>query len=214
MMSKSALKIKVCGMREGNNLRDLAKLNPDYVGLIFYSQSKRFTGALDPSFLECLPPSVKRTGVFVNATTEEIREKIALYHLNAIQLHGAESSAFCKSFSDKPVEVIKAFGIDDQFDFNLLNEYAEAVDFFLFDTKTPQHGGSGLTFNWDLLRNYPLDTPYFLSGGLSLENLSSLETLKDSRLYAIDLNSKFETRPGLKDIAKLTAVFNEIRSQD
>lgn len=206
------MKIKVCGMRDGENIRQLMALKPDYIGFIFYAPSKRFAGAMNEELLNVIPPDVKRTGVFVNAEAEEVLEKIKKYALQAVQLHGNETPEFCERIKKEPVEVIKAFGIDQNFDFDVLTPYQKAVDFFLFDTKTKNHGGSGKTFNWDYLNRYKLSTAYFLSGGLGPENLLQVQDIKDERLYALDLNSRFETSPGLKDMDKLRKAFLEVKS--
>ncbi|MBC7912822.1 MAG: phosphoribosylanthranilate isomerase [Pyrinomonadaceae bacterium] len=199
-------------MREAENISNLAELQPDYIGFIFYQNSPRFVENLDFTLIHSLKVSIKKTGVFVNASAEYIQENIAKYNLNAIQLHGDESPEFCLRFKSKTVEVIKAFGIGNEFKFNDLNLYFECVDYFLFDTKSSLHGGSGKIFDWQLLESYKLPTPYFLSGGLSEENINELQDLKDSRLYALDLNSRFETSPGFKDIKKLRSFFNKIKN--
>ena len=212
------MKIKVCGMRDSGNIIDLAQLKPDYLGLIFYAQSKRFAANLDKSILSSLPDSIKLTGVFVNEIIDEIISKIDEYDLNAVQLHGSESVIYCQqlkkllsvSLPFKKIETIKAFGIDTSFDFNQLTQFNEEVDYFLFDTKTTEHGGSGITFDWKILDQYNGLKPYFLSGGLSPENIAEISNLKSEQLYAIDLNSKFELEPGLKDISSLKSVFELI----
>lgn len=198
-------------MRDAENIKQLAAINPDYIGFIFYAKSKRYAEFLDTSVSETLPSTIKKTGVFVNATYDDIINRIEQNKLDAIQLHGQESPEFCNRFKKDGIEVIKAFGIDSFFDFSALSNYENAVDYFLFDTKTEQHGGSGKTFDWQILKKYALNKPYFLSGGLSADNISEIENINDPRLYALDLNSKFELEPGLKDIEKLTTVFNEIR---
>lgn len=206
------LKIKVCGMREAENIRQLEILHPDYIGFIFYPASKRYAGRYAAEAAVKLNEKIKKTGVFVNASAEEIAKKIDAYGLNAIQLHGSEDAVFCSQMKNSGVEVIKAFGIDEDFNFNSLKAYTNAVDFFLFDTKTNAYGGSGQTFNWDYLKKYTLGKPYFLSGGLSLDNLREIKNIQDGRLYALDLNSRFETAPGLKDIEKLKEAFSIINS--
>ncbi len=205
------LKLKVCGMRDAENIRQLAVLNPDYIGFIFYSKSKRFVEVIDEEVLNALPDTVKKTGVFVDENFDVVVEKIERFKLHAVQLHGNETPEYCIRFKEHKVEVIKAFGLDSNFDFDKLNNYQDAVDYFLFDTKTEQHGGSGKTFNWNILSKYNLQIPYFLSGGLSLEHLTEIRKIDDSRLYALDLNSKFEIEPGLKNIEKLRTFFNEIK---
>lgn len=212
------MKIKVCGMKDSGNIIDLAQLKPDYLGLIFYSQSKRFAANLDKDLLSSLPDSIKLTGVFVNETIDQIISKIDEYDLNAVQLHGSESVIYCQQFKEllrvrlpfRKLEIIKAFGIFPGFDFNQLTQFNDVVDYFLFDTKTAEHGGSGITFDWKILDHYSGLKPYFLSGGLSPENISEINNLVSKKLYGIDLNSKFELEPGLKDINSLKSVFELI----
>ena len=206
------MKIKVCGMRDIQNIRALVQLHPDYIGLIFYSGSKRFVNKMDAQALMEVPEDIKLTGVFVNEDLEAVLQKIKIYNLKAVQLHGDESPEYCRSLGDqvKTIEIIKAFGIDDNFDFSALEPYLPVVDFFLFDTKTAGHGGSGKTFNWDILNKYPYQKPYFLSGGIGVENLDEVLAISDERLHALDLNSRFELEPGLKDISKLNLTFNKL----
>ncbi|HEY0054771.1 MAG TPA: phosphoribosylanthranilate isomerase [Pedobacter sp.] len=207
---KSQLKLKVCGMQNAENIRQLAVLNPDYIGFIFYSKSKRFVEEVDEGLLNALPNSIKKTGVFVDESFDVVVEKIERFKLNAVQLHGNETPEYCGELKKYDVEVIKAFGLYSIFDFSQLNSYKDAINYFLFDTQTEQHGGSGKTFNWNILSGYNLQISYFLSGGLSLEHLSEIKKINDSRLFALDLNSKFELEPGVKDIEKLRTFFNEL----
>lgn len=201
------VKLKICGMKEPENIQAVTALNPDYLGFIFYSDSKRFVEGLTPSFVKGLPAAVKKTGVFVNEELNRVAQLAVLYGLNAVQLHGQEPVKYCIALkgllADAGITLIKAFGIDGDFDFNTLNPYAGVVDYFLFDTQTPDHGGSGKVFDWSLLKNYTLDQPYFLSGGIGPESVEQLKQINDPRMYAIDVNSRFELAPGLKDIDKL-----------
>ncbi|MXV52312.1 phosphoribosylanthranilate isomerase [Pedobacter sp. HMF7647] len=199
-------------MRDAENIVGLAALNPHYLGLIFYPQSKRFAGDLNPGILKHVPGKIIRTGVFVNASKAEIGEKISQYGLKAVQLHGDETPQFCNEIKNLNVEVIKAFGLDESFDFGRLNQYIEYCDYFLFDTQTAAYGGSGKSFDWSLLQHYTLSKPYFLSGGIDEVNIDSILEMTDERLYAIDLNSKFESEPGLKDLAKLDKVFRKLKT--
>ncbi len=205
------MKVKVCGMRDSGNIQELLKLQPDYIGFIFYRESRRFAESLDEATISSIPGVIKKTGVFVNEELQEIKKQVDKYGLQTIQLHGNESIDFCKSLQQENLEVIKAFGVDEVFDFSGLAEYEDSVDYFLFDTKTSSYGGSGMAFNLSLLERYSLSKSYFLSGGLSPENLQSVKKLNDHRLYAVDLNSKFEIEPGLKDIEKLAKAFDIIR---
>lgn len=210
------MKIKVCGMRDAANIQALAGLQPDYLGLIFYAQSKRYVDT-DLSLLKSMSTQTKVTGVFVNETVEVVLQKVIQFHLKAIQLHGDETPAYChalrlalnKDHSD--IEMIKAFGINETFDFGVLQNYRAEVDFYLFDTKTPAHGGSGIKFNWRLLKKYQLDKPYFLSGGINLMDLELIRKMNYPGLYAVDINSKFETSPGMKDIGQVELAINIVR---
>jgi phosphoribosylanthranilate isomerase len=215
----SRLKIKVCGLRDPENIKAVSALSPDYMGFICYGQSPRFIADLPPDILKLLPPAIYKTGVFVNETASTINKLIDKFNFDAVQLHGDETPEFCNTLKSR-VKVLKAFGIDDNFDFNKLTAYAGCVDYFLFDTKTDKHGGSGNTFNWEILNKYQLDIPFFLSGGISLDNLEELKKITHPQFYGVDLNSRFETEPGVKDIKKLEKAFamlkqfdtNEIRS--
>ncbi len=201
------LKLKVCGMGSRENILEVASLQPDYLGFIFHEKSPRnFHGDIPG-----ISSEIKKTGVFVNATLDFIAEKVKKYNFQAVQLHGEESPEFCQDLKNVPdlskVEIIKVFSIGENFDFDILREYEGVVDFFLFDTKGKKRGGSGILFNWELLKNYPSNTPFFLSGGIGIEEVESIGELKayfrsigkPNILYAIDVNSRFETAPALKD---------------
>jgi phosphoribosylanthranilate isomerase len=214
------MKIKVCGMRNPQNITSLAELNPDYIGLIFYPGSKRYVSNPDQSILSSLPSSIKLTGVFVDEKEEEVVQKVILYGLSAVQLHGKESPLYCENLRKKfksqlpdvKIDLIKAFGVYPGFDFSTLEAYNEVVDYFLFDTKTSEHGGSGMTFDWTILDQYTGDKMFFLSGGLSPENINGIFNLATKKIHALDLNSKFETEPGLKNIESLKSAFQLIRA--
>lgn len=199
--------LKICGMKLPDNILELAALQPDYMGFIFYRPSKRFVDGLTPSFVKDLPAGIKKTGVFVDEELHKVAEMALLYGLDAVQLHGEEPVKYCMALkgllAERGIELIKAFGVDEHFDFSKLAAYVSSVDYFLFDTQTPDHGGSGKQFDWKLLAAYPLDKPYFLSGGIGPEHVAALKAIDDPRLYAIDVNSKFELAPGLKDIDRL-----------
>jgi len=212
------MKIKICGLRERENIGAVAALQPDFIGFICYDRSQRFIADMDADIFSELSPEIQKTAVFVNESAENVNALIDKYDFDVIQLHGDESPEFADSFRDK-VTVIKAFGMDDLFNFDILESYQDKVDYFLFDTKTAAHGGSGRTFKWDILNDYKLNVPFFLSGGLSLDNLEEVIKINHPHFYGVDLNSRFETQPALKDIEKLKRAFkllkqttNEIRS--
>ncbi|MDB5140029.1 MAG: trpF [Mucilaginibacter sp.] len=204
------MKIKVCGLKFMGNIEAVAALNPDFMGFIFYNRSPRFIDEVPGETLKNLPSSIIKTAIFVNETADTINTLIDQYHFNAIQLHGNESPDFCNSFRDK-ANVIKAFGVNEGFDFDQLATYINKVDFFLFDTKTDIHGGSGRTFNWSVLDQYKLNIPFFLSGGLSLDNLEEIKSIRHPQFYGVDLNSKFEVSPGNKNIGQLEKAFDIIK---
>jgi len=213
------MKIKVCGLKYPENIAQVAALAPGYMGFIFYDRTPRFVNELPLAALNALPSTIINTAVFVNESAENIHALIDKYKFDAIQLHGNESADFCGEFKGK-VKVLKAFGLSPGFDFEQLNGYADKVDFFLFDTKTDIHGGSGKRFDWGVLDQYHLNVPFFLSGGISLDNLDEVKKITHPQFYGVDLNSRFETEPGVKNIQQLEKAFqllkqfdtNEIRS--
>ncbi|MDA9339691.1 phosphoribosylanthranilate isomerase [Polaribacter sp.] len=229
------MKLKVCGMKHGENIQDVAALHPDYMGFIFYEQSKRNFEGIIPE----LPSSIKKTGVFVNEYPEILISLVEEYQLDAVQLHGDESLGYVTSLKDqlaerralfieenkhqkkkknkhkisnKKVEIIKVFGIKDTFDFEVLRPYVEVVDFFLFDTKGKERGGNGVQFDWSVLESYPFEKPFFLSGGIGLEAVEEVQKVLHSKLpvYGLDVNSKFESTPGVKNIEALKKFKNNV----
>lgn len=198
------MKLKVCGMRDSQNIRELLLLKPDYMGFIFYEPSPRNVGeALDEDLLKAFPPSVEKVGVFVNADLDFVKSKVAKYSLNLVQLHGDESPEYVAELFAEGIRVMKVFSIGGHFDFKQLGRYNPFVEFFLFDTKGKARGGNGEVFDWDILLDYDKKVPFFLSGGIDLENAGGLEKLQQLNMHAIDVNSKFELKPGLKDINKV-----------
>jgi len=194
-------------------MKAVTALGPDYVGFICYGLSPRYIAELPGDVLKALPANIRKTAVFVNESAEIINSLIDKYTFDVIQLHGDESAEFSNSFRNR-VTVFKAFGLDDDFNFNRLAAYENKVDYFLFDTKTVAYGGSGKTFNWEMLNNYKLAVPFFLSGGISLDNLDEIKKISHPQFYGVDLNSRFETAPGVKDISKLKQAFDIIKKQN
>ena len=195
------MKLKVCGMRESENIASLSVLEPDYMGFIFWAPSNRYVSNPTPVLID----TIKKTGVFVNASVDYIKSTINEHQLQALQFHGNETPNYCKLFSGFGMEIIKAFSIKDSFDFSVLESYEPYCDFFLFDTKGVFPGGNGYSFDWSILMDYPSQKPFFLSGGIGLENTYQIKELLKTNLplYAIDVNSKFESAPGLKKIDEL-----------
>src|SRR5690606_11052030 len=191
------LLIKICGMTQKENIQALLALPIDYLGHVFYNQSKRFVEYPIP---QQIPQNIRKAGVFVNSSLANIKETIQNHELNAIQLHGEENIDLVRALKKENLEIIKAFGIDDHFDWQAINPFLDEVDYLLFDTKSKDFGGTGISFNWEKLQEYPFDKPYFLSGGISLDNIYEASRFQDKRCVGLDLNSKFELEPGLKDI--------------
>ncbi len=206
---KNNLKIKVCGMREPDNIAGLLALQPDYIGFIFYPESKRYMNQKLPDidFGETL-----KTGVFVNEKLENVIKTAQKFDLDVLQLHGNETPAYCQILKEQSYQLIKVFSIDTNFDFEQCKAYEKVADLFLFDTKGKLPGGNGQVFNWDILSDYDLKTPFLLSGGIGLQHTPAIKKLKHPKLAGIDVNSGFEIRPGYKNIDKLKTFFHEIRS--
>jgi len=226
------MKIKVCGMRDKENIESLIALKPDFVGFIFYDKSKRFV--TDFPQIQ-FPSETKKVGVFVNESIEEVIGIVEKYQLDFVQLHGNETSEYCENLIrmvtersrsenitgsvistplNHQVQIIKAFSVDENFDFSNTKPFENYCDYFLFDTKGKDYGGNGIKFNWELLKNYKGETPYFLSGGIGLEDkdglLSFLSREESKYCYAVDVNSGFEIKPGLKNIEKLKEFKNNL----
>lgn len=204
------MKLKICGMKYHDNILKVAALKPNYLGFIFYDKSPRFVTEPLPE----ISKNIKKVGVFVNSTIETIITIINKYDLQAVQLHGQETPEFCQKLQKKQIEIIKVFSIKDQFDFNQLSAFENLVDYFLFDTKGPNPGGNGYCFDWSILDQYNSKTPYFLSGGIGLDDIKSIQNFKNSpaaqHCFAIDVNSKFELKPAYKDDVKLKQLMQQL----
>ncbi len=198
-------------MKYQDNIKQVAGLQPDYLGFIFYEKSAR---NFDSESMPQLPNAIKKTGVFVDADLDFVVNKIKKHNLQAVQLHGNESPDYCKKVKSEKIEVIKVFSIKDAFDFSVLKPYEAYVDYFLFDTKGKLPGGNGYTFNWNVLINYPSEKPFFLSGGLGLNEVEDIKkfvkSIASKYCYALDVNSKFEIEPGLKNIKLLEKFKNNV----
>ena len=193
-----------------HNPEAVAGLKPEYLGFIFWKPSPR---AFEGTRLPDLPKAVIPVGVFVDAPLEDLLEKVGRFRLEGVQLHGTETPAFCRDLrqalqkQSPDTVVIKAFSVGTSFSFGALEPYQEACDYFLFDTRGPLPGGNGKAFDWNLLSGYPFEKPFFLSGGIGEADCEKLRTFlkrpQSRYCHAIDVNSKFETRPGEKDIDAL-----------
>ena len=206
--------IKVCGMRNPANIEKVAGLKPDLMGFIFYPKSKRYIDKIEPTMINNkLLDKIKKTGVFVNALVGEVFLQVDTYQLNYVQLHGNEAPEYCEEIKSMNMPVIKAFNLDEAFDFSVLKNYQPFVDYFLFDTKVDNlPGGSGKKFNWGVLEKYKLNTPFLLSGGIGPGDAEKIAEVQHPQLAGVDINSKFETEPAMKDVEKLKTFIEEIRN--
>jgi phosphoribosylanthranilate isomerase len=209
MSNHNHIKIKICGMRDAKNIVEVGSLTPDYMGFIFYKDSPRYVGSEFQIPIDLLT-SVKKVGVFVNESLENILNAVKIHLLDFVQLHGDESVEICKKLKDVGIRIIKVFRVDDEFDFSKTSAY-EVADYFLFDTKGKSYGGNAKKFNWDLLKEYDNKIPFFLSGGIDSSSVEEILALKNLNIHAIDVNSGVELSPGLKSIDKVLEAINNLR---
>ncbi|MDR0505200.1 MAG: phosphoribosylanthranilate isomerase [Dysgonamonadaceae bacterium] len=205
------MKVKVCGMKYPDNIREVSALPIDYMGFIFYEKSPRYAGDMDLSDVN-FSSSILKTGVFVNESTDKISAYIDKYRLDAIQMHGCETPETCSCMQSHNVKVIKALSIEKKEDFAQCEYYADVCNYFLFDTKTPLHGGSGRQFDWNILQYYTINIPFFLSGGIGVCDAERLRAFNHPLCHGVDLNSCFETAAGQKDISLLKQFLKNIKS--
>jgi len=207
------MKLKVCGINSAENLQQVAKLKPDYIGFIFYRNSQRYVGnRITTSDLDTVPEDIKRVGVFVNEALDIIQEKIKEFKLDYVQLHGNESSKYCARLFLERIRIIKAFSITEDFNFRNLDAYTPFCSYFLFDTKGELPGGNGIKFNWEILKRYDLRLPFFISGGIGSKDAELLKKLSFTTTFGVDINSQFEIKPGTKDIQKIKVFKQQIES--
>ncbi len=190
-------------MREPQNIEKIAKLQPDYLGLIFYEKSPRFVCDLPVEVLQKLPKNIEKVGVFVNETTEKILQIAKHYELKTLQLHGAESSEFCRHLQKQGFTIFKAFNIGTRNDILAIHAYQNSINLAVLDAKGTHLGGNGTSFDWALLDDYSFEIPFLLSGGISLDNIAEVLALKHPKLCGIDVNSKFEIAAGIKNVEML-----------
>lgn len=197
------LKIKICGMKNPENILAVAGLHPDFIGFIFYPKSPRYAMPLDENVLKALPKEILKIGVFVNESLENILTISYKYKLDGVQLHGTELVEMCNKLKSIGYVVIKAFPIAEAYNFKVTKSYQGACDYFLFDTKTDAFGGSGLKFNWKILDEYIGETPFLLSGGINVDDVEAIQKIDHPKFAGVDLNSQFEANPGFKDVKLL-----------
>ncbi len=200
--------VKVCGMRDSENIAQISSLPIDMIGFIFYHKSQRFVKEQLPSTLK----GIYRVGVFVDSDIEYILDIVKENSLDVVQLHGDESVDLCEKLKQQGLKVIKAISVSSIADLAKVVKFDGKVDFILLDTKTDLYGGSGLRFDWDILNHYSSSTPFILSGGIDEESAEQIIALKHNRLVGIDLNSRFELSPAIKDVIKLKNFISKIKN--
>ena len=216
-------------MRDAQNIREVSQLGVDMIGMIFYPKSPRYV-EMQSSHAGIIPDYAKedinikssktpaRVGVFVDDMVQNIVTRVVNYHLDYVQLHGNEPREMCENLrltldpDIRPgIKIIKAISVSDASDIQKYKEYVGAVDLFLFDTKCKTVGGSGRQFDWQVLEQYDGEVPFLLSGGIGPDDASRLHAFHHPKCIGIDLNSRFEIEPGVKDVEKLKGFLNEIQ---
>lgn len=212
--STITMKIKICGMKFPKNIQEIAALQPDFMGFIFYPKSKRYVGTdFSPKSIQKVPSSIKKVAVFVNEEVNRILEIQRQFSFDFVQLHGNESVAECEVLKENNINIIKAFLVDSTFDFEAIEKYQSVCDYFLFDTKTPDYGGSGKSFDWELLEKYTLSKSFFLSGGLSIHNIGKIKYTKHPMLVGLDFNSQLEDSNTRKIKEEVSELIKTIRAK-
>lgn len=211
-IDRAPLLTKVCGMKLSSNISELSGLKPDMMGFIFYRESPRYVG--DEFLMPSLDESIQKVGVFVNEELDYILLMTEKHQLDIIQLHGHETPEMCQAIRDSGKLVIKVFPVGDFLPLKEMNEYVSSCDCFLLDTKTKDFGGSGQSFDWEVLQNYLFNKPFLLSGGIGEDDLDEILAMDHPQLIGVDLNSKFEDAPGIKNIEKLERFISTLKSKN
>jgi phosphoribosylanthranilate isomerase len=207
------IRVKVCGLTDPLNAMDMVKAGADFIGYIFHRGSKRYVGDNPESgMFRTIPEKTRKVGVFVNENPDKVIEIANRFGIDMVQLHGQEPVGYCRTLRLAGIAVIKAFGVSEDFDFNCLTPFEEACDFFLFDTQSRYHGGSGTKFRWGKLNDYNLDKPFFLSGGIGPGDIQKIREFRHKSFYAADINSRFETAPGIKNAEKVNTFIHDIKT--
>lgn len=204
-----SVKLKICGMRDPDNIREVAALRPDFMGFIFYGGSPRCVP--DDWVLPEIDESIRRVGVFVNENLDVVLKKIKRHRLDFVQLHGEEPVLRCEKLRTAGVGVIKVFSVDHDFDFNVTSRYKGVVDYFLFDTKGKHYGGNSKTFDWNILQQYDQEIPFLLGGGITLNNIDDTVRLSGMNLHALDVNSGAEVSAGIKDVDQVKRIVENLK---
>ena len=203
--------IKVCGMSDSDNIRNVSTLYPMMMGFIFWRGSKRFAGDIDPVVVRSLPSFIRPVAVFVNESIDIIIDTVSKFNINIIQLHGDEPPEVCQQLKQLGYIVFKAIGLASENDFANLESYVGSVDLFVFDTKSDARGGTGKAFRRSILQSYPLSVPFLLSGGIRPTDAQSIAQHLYPHMVGIDINSRFENPPYIKDVKLLTNFILQLR---
>ncbi|MCF8225605.1 MAG: phosphoribosylanthranilate isomerase [Bacteroidales bacterium] len=208
------LLVKVCGMTDPLNVEAICACKPDLLGFIFYSRSVRYVGRHpDPAVFSIVPDAIEKVGVFVNEKYEKMLELTEKYKINTLQLHGVEAPGTCHALRSRGKTVIKVFPGNESANGQLQKDYAGSVDYFLFDTPVRSYGGSGRKFNWSELPGSLTSVPFFLSGGISPEDPDRILSLDLPSMAGVDINSRFETEPGIKSFDMVSEFLKKIRNE-
>ena len=207
----NTLEIKVCGMTDAYNMSEIAALGVDYAGLIFHPGSPRYAGDCDAAAIVAVA-GVCRVGVFVDAAPEKIVERAARMRLHAVQLHGTEPPEMCRALRGHGFEIWKAAGIATAADIDRLDSYGGCVDRFVLDRKSAAHGGTGLKFDWSLIAGHTFAAPFMLGGGIGPDDAPAIASIAHPQLVGIDLNSRFESSPGVKSPELIASFLNNLNT--
>jgi phosphoribosylanthranilate isomerase len=208
------MKVKVCGLKNRENIREIASCKPDFLGFIFYPPSPRYVGEkFDVRLMRNIPPFINKTGVFANQDPDTILRLVERHGLNYVQLHGDEDASFAATLKAKRIAIIKAFHVDDNFDFQSTEPFLSSCEYFLFDTKSESYGGNGKKFDWQLLHRFRFAKPFFLSGGINPGDTELITAFQHQYLLGIDINSGFEISPGIKDVYKVNEFIKIIKKK-
>ena len=200
-------------MRDPLNVKEISEVCPDFLGFIFYSGSPRYVGEKpDRSLFRNVPSEITGVGVFVNEESDKVVDIAKHAGIEMIQLHGNESPVYCQKLRSSGLKIIKAFSIPKYFEFEVLRSYLACCDYFLFDTKTGNHGGSGRKFNWEILAGYSLDKSFFISGGIGPDDARLIKTFKSKGLFGADINSRFENTSGIKNVSLVKTFIDAIKN--
>lgn len=208
------MKVKICGLNNIESLQHVVEFDPDMIGLIFHEDSKRYAGGMDSAVVKEVGKNTLKVGVFVNSTMKHIKAMVEKYDLDLVQLHGDEDDVFVRNLRKEiQVQIIKVFRVMTKDDLNDIASYEGEADYFLFDTKGDKYGGNGEIFDWSILNDLKTSTPYFLSGGLGITELKHLPENLKNKIYAVDLNSKLEIAPGVKDPVLVKESIDIVRNE-